>query len=59
MFALHTQVELPVRLGCCARVMQLALAESGRKAHTALPRVVVAFVTAQLKVRAAPRGMYE
>ena len=45
------QVELPVRLGCCARVMELALAESGRKAHTALPRIVVAFVTAQLKVR--------
>eukprot|EP00198_Chlamydomonas_reinhardtii_P004646 XP_001693982.1 nucleolar protein [Chlamydomonas reinhardtii] len=47
------QVELPVRLGCCARVMQLALAESGRKAHTALPRVVVAFVTAQLKLKVA------
>ncbi|KAG2446493.1 hypothetical protein HYH02_008484 [Chlamydomonas schloesseri] len=47
------QVELPVRLGCCARVMELALVESGRKAHTALPRIVVAFVTAQLKLKVA------
>ncbi|KAG2433890.1 hypothetical protein HXX76_008243 [Chlamydomonas incerta] len=47
------QVELPVRLACCAAVMELALAESGRKAHTALPRIVVAFVTAQLKLKVA------
>lgn len=38
-------------MACYARVMKMALDYSGQKAHTALPRTVTIFVTAQLKVR--------
>ncbi|KAG2486505.1 hypothetical protein HYH03_014807 [Edaphochlamys debaryana] len=47
------QVELPVRLACCARLLELALAASKQQPHTALPRIAVAFVTAQLKLKVA------
>ncbi|PNH06163.1 hypothetical protein TSOC_007476 [Tetrabaena socialis] len=50
---LALQAELPVRLACCARVLEAALDASDRKPHTALPRTVVAFVVAQLKMKAA------
>ncbi|KXZ53244.1 hypothetical protein GPECTOR_7g1138 [Gonium pectorale] len=50
---LALQVGLSVRLACCARVMELALAASRQQPHTPLPRLVVAFVTAQLKLKVA------
>ncbi|GLI61497.1 hypothetical protein VaNZ11_003825, partial [Volvox africanus] len=50
---LALQVALPTRLACFARVMEMALATSDQKPYMGLPRMVVVFVTAQLKLKAA------
>ncbi|GIL54419.1 hypothetical protein Vafri_9956 [Volvox africanus] len=50
---LALQVDLPTRLACFARVMEMALVTSNQKPYKALPRIVVVFVTTQLKLKAA------
>ncbi len=48
-----------MRLSCCARLLELALADSKQQPHLALPRTCVAFVTAQLRVRALQEPLHK
>ncbi|GFR47970.1 hypothetical protein Agub_g9794, partial [Astrephomene gubernaculifera] len=50
---LALQADLSTRLACCARLLELSLSASSRQPHTALPRIAVAFVTGQLKLKVA------